>query len=235
MNTEDFEWLFVNKTTLEEMRDWMFRNGFAELSNEHIERSNFTIDELITIFNRTVTHVSAKEYYNDSVDIVAGCIATYIYGWGQNEEQHFIYPIGPAKPSDFPSTPNITINGKTVQTECIANPDWMWGYFNANNTFIGHCTDDSFVEGMLLKSVNVPSLIGCRKTHAVPLYYNHNDAVLRTGQCSVVEDGTIHYSSQKVPYDNFHGDIHSLFEIVSSDGMLFLKGIPVENIQLNFN
>jgi len=166
MNSADFEWLFVNKSTLEEMRDWMFRNGFADLSNKHIEHSNFTIGELIAVFNRTATHSSASEYYNNTVDKVAGCIATYIYGCGQNKEEHFVYPIGPHNPPDFHSTPNITIDGKTVQTECIANPDWMWGYFKENNFFIGHCTDDSFVEGTLLKSVNISSVIGCAKHHA---------------------------------------------------------------------
>ena len=208
----------------------MFRNGFAELNDKHIERSDFTIGELITIFNRTVTRLSANEYYDDKVDIVAGCIASYIYGWGQNREKHFIYPIEPHKPPDFPSTPNITIDEKTVQTECIANPNWMWEYFKENNFFIGHCPDDSFAEDMLLKSVNVPSVIGCRKSHAVPLYYNHNDTALRTGQCSVVEDGTIYYRAQKVPYDNIHGDIHLLFEVESSDGALFLKGIEIEKL-----
>ena len=230
MNSEDFDWLFVNKSTLEEMRDWMFRNGFADLSDKPIECSNFTIGELITIFNRTVTRLSANEYYNDKEDTVAGCIATYIYGWGQDKEEHFIYPIEPHKPPDFPSTPNITIDGRTVETAQIANPDWMWEYFKENNFFIGHCVDDSFVEGMLLKSINIPSVIGCMKHHAVPLYYNPNDAVLRTGQCSIVEDGTIYYRVQKVPYDNLHGDIHFLFAIESSDGMLFLKGISIENI-----
>ena len=115
-------------------------------------------------------------------------------------------------------------------TECVANPNWMWEYFKENNFFIGHCPDDSFAEDMLLKSVNVPSVIGCRKSHAVPLYYNHNDTALRTGQCSVVEDGTIYYRAQKVPYDNFHGDIHLLFEVESSDEMLFLKGIEIEKL-----
>lgn len=230
MNSEDFEWLFVNISTLEEMSGWMFRNGYVDLSDKSIERSDFTIGELITVFNRTVTRLSANEYYDDEVDIVAGCISTYIYGWGQNKEKHFVYPIEPHNPNDFPSTPNITIDGKTVQTECIANPDWMWEYFKENNFFIGHCPDDSFAEGMLLKSVNIPSVIGCRKSHAVPLYYNPDDKVLRTGQCSIVEGGTIYYRAQKVPYDNFHGDIHSLFEVESSDGMLFLKGIETEKL-----
>jgi len=45
---------------------------------------------------------------------VAGCLATYIYGWGQGKEKQFIYPIGRHKPLDFPSAPNITIDGKTV-------------------------------------------------------------------------------------------------------------------------
>ncbi|MEA2032566.1 MAG: hypothetical protein U9N41_03160 [Euryarchaeota archaeon] len=230
MNSEDFDWLFVNKTPLEEMRDWMFRNGFADLSDKPIQRSNFTIGELITVFNRTVARSSADEHYGDKVDMVAGCITAYVYGWGQSKEKHFIYPIEPHKPPDLPSTPNITIDGKTIQTECIANPDWMWEYFKENNFFIGHCTDDSFAEGMLLKSINIPSVIGSAKHHAVPLYYNHDDMVLRTGQCSIVRDGTIYYRVQKVPYDNLHGDIHFLFAIGSSDGMLFLKGIPIENI-----
>ena len=230
MNSEDFDWLFVNKSTLEDMRDWMFRNGFADLSDKPIERSNFTIGELITVFNRTVTRLSANEHYDDEVDVVAGCIASYIYGWGQGKEKHFIYPIGRHKQLDFPSTPNVTIDGKTVQTECIANPDWMWEYFEINNTFIGHCPDDSFVEGMLLKSINIPSVIGCMKHHCVPLYYNHDDEVLRTGQCSIVGDGAIHYRIQKIPFDNFHGDNHFLFSFWSSDGMLFLEGIPFENI-----
>lgn len=230
MNSDDFDWLFVNKSTLEEMRDWMFRNGFADLSDKRIERSDFTIGELSRIFNRTVTRSSAVEYYDDKVDTVAGCLATYIYGWGQDKEKHFIYPIGRHKPLDFPSTPNITIDGKTVQTECIANPDWMWEYFEMNNTFIGHCPDDSFAEGMLLRSINIPSVIGCMKHHAVPLYYNHNDEVLRTGQCSIVGDGAIHYRIQKIPYDNFHGDTRFLFGIWSSDGMLFLKGVSIEDI-----
>jgi len=71
-----------------------------------------------------------EENYNDKVDMVAGCIATYIYGWGQGKEKHFIY-----------------------------------------------------------------------------------------------------YRAQKIPYDNFHGDIQFLFEMGSSDGMLFLKGVPIEDIK----
>ncbi|MEA2033750.1 MAG: hypothetical protein U9N41_09240, partial [Euryarchaeota archaeon] len=110
MDSEDFDWLFVNKSTLEEMRDWMFRNGFADLSDKPIERSNFTIGELITVFNGTVTRLSANEHYDDEVDMVAGCIASYIYGWGQGKEKHFIYPIGRHKQLDFPSTPNVTID-----------------------------------------------------------------------------------------------------------------------------
>jgi len=130
------------------MRDWMFRNGFADLSDKSIERSDFTIGELSRIFNRTVTRSSAVEYYYDKVDTIAGCLATYIYGWGQCKEKHFNYPS-------------------------IANPDWMWEYFEMNNTFIGHCPDDSFAEGMILRSINIPSVIGGMKHHAVPLYYNH--------------------------------------------------------------
>ena len=33
-----------------------------------------------------------------------------------------------------------------------------------------------------------------------------------------------------MPYDNFHGDIHLLFEVESSDGTLFLKGIEIEKL-----
>ena len=33
MNIEDFNWLFVSKETLEEMREWAFDNGLVNRSN----------------------------------------------------------------------------------------------------------------------------------------------------------------------------------------------------------
>jgi len=141
--------------------------------------------------------------------------------------------------TDHPDVPAtyLEVNGKITPGCRISNPDWQWSYFKEKSKFIGNCDDGSFMECMLLSSINISAfkeLVHSETdSHYVILY--PEDDILKTtshqlNHIKKYTTGLIQYKTTQIPWNNFYNQEPFMHIIESSDKMLLQKGIHIEEI-----
>lgn len=138
LNISDFNWLFVSMNTLKEMRLWMVNN--------HIKvRDTSLIDADYKAYCREHFPGCYDEGIDEFMAYLGDCIYTSPKSLFERLDREDI---------------KITVDGRGVLPGNIMNMNWQWRRFIERGKFLGGCGDDSYVESMLTKSVNIAAVPG---------------------------------------------------------------------------
>lgn len=203
MTAQDFGWLFVAMDDLKAMQAWMIDNGFLDLAwspyiAQYIPRA---------VLERTISELAAD--YTHPVDTIAANLNAALF-FGRR--------------TAFRGDPRevVEIEGERVVAQKIVNPSWQWNTFMATGEFYGTCTENTYIEGMLLKSLGIATFHGfvfAREegptfTHQVILYYNPEADSLMTTPFQASYETTGHPGSPPIshqgvvpiPWSHLHED-----------------------------
>jgi len=231
MSKEEFEWCFVSPATLREMRGYMEASGhLSGKPNDPCIDSDF--------------EGSSSRFpgsYNDAIDRILAALEDCFVHSGPTGE---LPTVGPNSHLNYISQRNrvvLQVNGKSVYSHGISNPDWQWRIFHEEGNIVGISDDYAAFQGMLAKSVNIAAGLGDMTVsthgHRFILYYNPADAVFRTdtyqaeGNGFAVGNPPAEFGFVSIPWDNLSFD-HSLSlrcfynYTKASKHLVYATGIP---------
>jgi len=230
MQKREFEWIFTDFSTFEQMRNWLIDRGFL---NKAIEKNRSIDNDFEKLRGKY------HDDYDQEVDRLMAYLADYFYignvSIGNDfDASHFAYQYNHEL---------IIVEGKSIYNSKISNPNWQWNYFVDYGKIMGVCVDNAYMESIIAKSVNVSANSMTRINieeigHVFPSYINPIDQVWRTTlydsiRLESLEDSKFaspfDYSGCQIPISSDSVKERAFFGLVgdSTDYSVQRKGIPL--------
>lgn len=229
MQRWEFEWLFVDLSTLGQMRTWLIDRGFLDHS----------IEKDISLDNDFNNPHKYKADYDQEIDRVMAYLADYFYIGNVSDgkdfdSSHFSYQYDHEL---------VDIDGLEIYNSKISNPDWQWNHFSDFGKIMGVCVDNAYMEAIIAKSLNIctNSLTRINESeigHVFPSYINPIDEVWKTSLYDSIRleeltdsnfQSPFTYSSCQIPISSDSVKERVYFGLLanSSDYSIQRKGIPL--------